>query len=77
PVFGINGSGMHLHQSLFKDGENAFSNPEDRYGLSSIAYQFLGGQLKKIKEITLILNPTVNSYKRLVVGYEAPVYDGR
>ncbi len=74
PVFGINGSGMHLHQSLFTDGENVFANPEDRYGLSSVAYRFLAGQLKKIKEITLVLNPTVNSYKRLVAGYEAPVY---
>jgi glutamine synthetase len=75
PVFGINGSGMHTHQSLFtKDGENAFFDPDDEYNLSSIAKGFVAGQLTHVKEMMAILAPTVNSYKRLVPGYEAPVY---
>jgi len=74
PIFGQNGSGMHVHQSLWKDGENAFFDPDDKYNLSDIAYYFIGGQLKYIKEILIALAPTVNSYKRLVPGYEAPVY---
>ena len=75
PIFGINGSGMHTHQSLFdKDGENLFYDEKDEYKLSSLAYYFMGGQLKHIREIAAILCPTVNSYKRLVRGYEAPIY---
>ncbi len=74
PFFGINGSGMHVHQSLFKDNMNAFYNTEDIYHLSAIAKKFIAGQLKHIKAMNAILNPIINSYKRLVAGYEAPVY---
>lgn len=76
PIFGENGSGMHVHQSFFeiKNGKNAFFDKSDDYNLSKIAYYFLGGQLKHSRAISAILAPTVNSYKRLVVGYEAPVY---
>ena len=75
PIFGINGSGMHTHQSLFnKAGENVFHDESDNYKLSSFAYHFMGGQLKYIREMLAVLCPTVNSYKRLVRGYEAPVY---
>lgn len=75
PIFGVNGSGMHTHQSLFdKKGENLFYNEKDKYKLSPLAYYFMGGQLKHIKEMVAVLCPTVNSYKRLVRGYEAPVY---
>jgi glutamine synthetase len=75
PKFGINGSGMHTHQSLFgKNGQNLFYDPKDKYKLSRLAYYFMGGQLKHIREMCAVLNPTVNSYKRLVRGYEAPVY---
>jgi glutamine synthetase len=75
PLFGTNGSGMHTHQSLFSAaGKNAFFDSSGAHQLSQIAKQFIAGILKYIKEITLILNPTVNSYKRLVPGYEAPTY---
>jgi glutamine synthetase len=75
PIFGLNGSGMHTHLSLFKlNGVNAFHNSSDRNQLSPIAKNFIGGLLKYVKEITVILNPTVNSYKRLVPGFEAPTY---
>ncbi len=74
PIFGENGSGMHVHQSLFKKDENAFYNSDDKLGLSQEAYYYIGGLLKHAKAITAITNPTVNSYKRLVPGYEAPVY---
>ncbi len=74
PFFGQNGSGMHVHMSLFKDGRNAFFDPNDKYHLSPIAKHFIAGLLKHAKEITLITNQCVNSYKRLVPGYEAPVY---
>jgi len=75
PLFGLNGSGMHTHLSLFTlNGKNAFHDPKDKNQLSSVAKHFLAGLLKYIKEITAILNPTVNSYKRLVPGYEAPTY---
>jgi glutamine synthetase len=75
PLYGVNGSGMHTHQSLFTvDGENAFYDPDDKNQLSSVAYSFIAGLLKYIKEICVILNPTVNSYKRLVPGFEAPTY---
>jgi len=75
PLFGKNGSGMHTHLSLFDmNGKNIFYDPVDKNQLSKIAMYFIGGLLKNIKEITAILNPTVNSYKRLVPGYEAPTY---
>ncbi len=75
PIFGINGSGMHTHQSLFSlDGKNLFFNLDDPYKLSSIAYSFLAGQLAHARALAAIVAPTVNSYKRLVPGYEAPVY---
>ena len=75
PIYGINGSGMHTHQSLFdSEGKNAFFDPGDRYHLSPVAYNFLAGQLKHAKAMAAIVAPTVNSYKRLVPGYEAPVY---
>lgn len=74
PIFGINGSGMHVNMSLFKDGENVFADPSDKNGLSKVAYQFIAGILKNIKGLSAVTNPLVNSYKRLVPGYEAPVY---
>lgn len=74
PLFGQNGSGMHTHQSLFKGDKNAFFDPKDTYYLSSVAKSYIAGLLTHIKEITLVLNQWVNSYKRLVPGYEAPVY---
>lgn len=74
PIFGINGSGMHVNMSLFKDGQNAFADPSDKNGLSKEAYQFIAGLLKNIKGLSAVTNPLVNSYKRLVPGYEAPVY---
>jgi glutamine synthetase len=77
PIFGINGSGMHTHQSLFTlSGENAFADSSDPHGLSKIAKQFIAGQLHHARSISAIIAPTVNSYKRLVPGYEAPVYIG-
>jgi len=74
PIFGENGSGMHCHMSLFKGEKNLFFDAKDEYHLSKLGKQFTAGILKHIKEITLILNQWVNSYKRLVPGYEAPVY---
>jgi glutamine synthetase len=75
PVANVNGSGMHTHQSLFSEkGRNLFYDGKDKYKLSRLAYHFMGGQLKYIREIAAVLCPTVNSYKRLVRGYEAPVY---
>jgi len=74
PIFGINGSGMHCNISLFKDGKNAFYDENAEYQLSDIAKYSIGGLLKHVKGITAALNPTVNSFKRLVPGYEAPVY---
>jgi glutamine synthetase len=74
PIFGINGSGMHTHLSLFKDGKNIFYNPDGKYELSKEALYFMGGLLKHAKGFTAITNPLVNSYKRLTPGYEAPVY---
>lgn len=73
PFYGVNGSGMHTHMSLFKDGENAFYDPNDELGLSDTLRKFVAGLLHHAREITAITNPTVNSYKRLVPGYEAPV----
>jgi len=74
PKFGINGSGMHINMSLSKDGKNVFADPDDSLGLSQCAYYFIGGIMKHMKGMTAITNPLVNSYKRLVPGYEAPVY---
>ena len=74
PVFGINGSGMHVHQSLFKDGRNAFFDAKDPYHLSKIAKSYVAGLLKHAPAITAVTSQWVNSYKRLVPGYEAPVY---
>jgi len=74
PVFGMAGNGMHTHQSLFKGERNAFFDPKDKYHLSSVGKMYLAGLLRHAPEITLITNQWVNSYKRLVPGYEAPVY---
>ena len=77
PVFGINGSGMHCHQSLFDTkGNNLFFDGSDAYGISKLAYGFIAGQLVHARSFSAITAPTVNSYKRLVPGYEAPVYVG-
>ncbi|RXE56983.1 glutamine synthetase [Methanoculleus taiwanensis] len=74
PVYGINGSGMHVNCSLAKDGKNAFYDQGGKLQLSETAYYFIGGLVKHAKAITRVANPTVNSYKRLVPGYEAPCY---
>ena len=74
PVFGINGSGMHTNMSLFKDGRNVFFDESDPRKLSKIAYSFIAGILTHVKGMAAITNPLVNSYKRLVPGYEAPCY---
>jgi len=74
PRFGINGSGMHVHQSLWKDGRNLFYDGSDPYWLSGLARNFLAGIMEHARGLAAITNPTVNSYKRLVPGYEAPVY---
>ncbi len=77
PLFGINGSGMHCHQSLFSPrGENLFFSPSDDFHLTPLAYGFIAGQLAHARALSGILAPSVNSYKRLVPGYEAPVYIG-
>ena len=77
PIFGVNGSGMHTHQSIFsKKGENLFYDADDEHRLSKLAYNFLAGQLKHARGMSAVLAPTANSYKRLVPGYEAPVYIG-
>ena len=74
PKYGENGSGMHTNMSLSRDGVNVFSDSSDEKGLSKEAYYFIGGIMKHIKALTFITNPIVNSYKRLVPGFEAPVY---
>jgi glutamine synthetase len=75
PVFGINGSGMHTNQSLFNlDGSNAFFDEKDKLQLSKVAYQYIAGVTKNARSFAAVTNPLVNSYKRLVPGYEAPVY---
>ena len=75
PIFGINGSGMHTNQSLFNlDGTNAFFDESDPLQLSKAAYSYIAGSLKNARAFTAVTNPLVNSYKRLVPGYEAPVY---
>jgi glutamine synthetase len=73
PVFGQNGSGMHTHQSLFRSGENAFWDPQAEYELSRVALHYIGGLLKHARGYCAVTNPLVNSYKRLVPGFEAPV----
>jgi glutamine synthetase len=74
PLFGENGSGMHTHMSLFKGGQNAFFDGDDKWHLSEVAKQFIAGLLVHAREISALFAPLVNSYKRLVPGYEAPVY---
>lgn len=74
PKMGQCGSGMHINMSLFKDGKNIFADSGDSRGLSQEAYHFIAGLMERIKGMSLITNPLVNSYKRLVPGYEAPVY---
>ena len=77
PIYGINGSGMHCHQSLFdQDGNNLFYGPGDPFHLSELAYSFIAGQLTHARAFCAVTAPTINSYKRLVPGYEAPVYIG-
>ena len=74
PVYGVNGSGMHTNMSLFKDGKNIFADDSDKRGLSREAYSFIAGLLLHVRGNAAITNPLVNSYKRLVPGYEAPCY---
>ena len=75
PIEGVNGSGMHVHQSLFtNEGETVMYDSEGEFGLSETAKSFIAGQLSHVKGMAAVLSPTVNSYKRLVPGYEAPVY---
>jgi glutamine synthetase len=74
PLFGVNGSGMHCHQSLFQGDTNVFFDDKDKLGLSTIARQYMAGILQHARAMAAITNPTVNSYKRLVPGYEAPCY---
>jgi len=77
PIFGINGSGMHCHQSMFdKNGENLFFDRHDEFHLSKLAFGFIAGQLSHARALAAVVSPTINSYKRLVPGYEAPVYVG-
>src|SRR6056297_2016106 len=74
PISAINGSGMHSHISLFDEDGNAFADEDDEFNLSETAYKFMGGVLNHAEAFTAVTNPTANSYKRLVPGYEAPVY---
>ncbi len=74
PLFGENGSGMHTHMSLFKDGRNSFFDESDKWHLSTVAKAFIAGQLRHARELSAVFAQWVNSYKRLVPGYEAPVY---
>jgi len=74
PIFGVNGSGMHTHQSLFKGDQNAFHDPKEKYHISELARNYVAGILTHIRELCLVTNQWVNSYKRLVPGYEAPCY---
>jgi glutamine synthetase len=76
PLFGENGSGMHTHQSLFRGEDNAFYDADDEYFLSDTAKAYIAGQLKHARELSALFAPSVNSYKRLVPGFEAPVYVG-
>ncbi len=74
PKYGVNGSGMHINMSLFKDGKNIFADENDELGLSREAYYFIGGIIKHMRGMSMITNPLVNSYKRFVPGYEAPIH---
>ena len=74
PLFGLAGSGMHINMSLFRDGKNIFFDEKGEKQLSSLAYSFIAGLLEHVKGFTALTNPLVNSYKRLVPGYEAPCY---
>lgn len=74
PIFGVNGSGMHVHQSLFEGERNAFFDPDEEYNLSEVGKQYIAGLLRHAPEITAVINQWINSYKRLVPGYEAPAY---
>jgi glutamine synthetase len=74
PKTGINGSGMHINMSLSRDGRNIFDDPDGKRGLSREAYYFIGGLIRHMKGMSVITNPLINSYKRLVPGYEAPCY---
>ncbi len=74
PIFGAAGNGMHIHQSIFKGSDNQFADAKDGYGLSRLAYNYLAGLLNHVREISALISPLVNSYKRLVSGFEAPVY---
>ena len=74
PVFGAAGNGMHLNMSLSRDGKNVFYDPNDPLNLSQTAYQFMAGLMAHAKGMALVTNPLINSYKRLVPGYEAPMY---
>lgn len=74
PIFGVNGSGMHVHQSLFQGNKNAFFDAGDEYNLSPVGKSYIAGLLRHVKDICLVTNQWINSYKRLVPGYEAPVY---
>lgn len=74
PKYGVNGSGMHINMSLAKDGKNIFADDSDELGLSKEAYWFISGIMKHMKGMSIITNPLVNSYKRFVPGYEAPIY---
>ena len=74
PVFGIAGNGMHVNMSLFRDGKNVFADPKDKRGLSGEAYAFIAGILEHVRALSALTNPLVNSYKRLVPGFEAPCY---
>ncbi len=74
PIFGVNGSGMHIHQSLFRESKNAFFDPNDQYHLSEEAKGYIAGLLRRAQEMSLIFAQWKNSYKRLVPGYDAPVY---
>jgi glutamine synthetase len=73
PIFGQNGSGMHTHQSLFANGKNAFHDPAGKWELSAVALSYIAGLLEHARDFCAVTNPLVNSYKRLVPGYEAPV----
>src|SRR2546428_1422976 len=72
PIFGNNGSGMHTHQSLFRDGKNAFHDPKGKWDLSQTALHYIAGLLRHARGFCAVTNPLVNSYKRLVPGHEAP-----
>ncbi len=74
PRYGLAGNGMHINMSLSKDGRNVFHDPDDKHGLSQTAYHFMAGIMDHIRPITGITNPLVNSYKRLIAGFEAPIY---